>query len=332
MKKLTTYYLTALTAVLISCSSQDDILGYQGQEELIQVSVGVGDDSASTRTTSGAIPYKGTTPTDENPLAANVWFGTDGSAFPEGSAGTLPRRISMSFTSGSLTFPPEVLKYPDSGNVYAVGLYPQSGWSPNVDNTTVTYTLDGNTDVMFADMVTADKVNKFNSSTKRLQFNHLLTWVMVRVCASDFEAPTSWGNITSVKIETAQDLTVALGTGVVSYNVTTQDITVYDDPTGVPLQTTAVDIGEKDASGELKGVFLAPATSYTVKVETANVSPDPITVNLQAMNGDPVADATTTKGKVYVLTLYFNKFHLIDATCTLTDWDDDYGIIYGNVS
>ena len=282
---------------------------------------------------SGANPYKGTTPTADNPLDAAVWFGTTSGTYPEGSASTLPRRTTVSFKSSDLTFPDVILKYPASGSVYAVGLYPQTGWTPNAENATAaTFTIDGNQDIMFANQVDADKSNHFNNSGKRLQFNHLLTWVMVRVIASDFDAPASWGKVKSVKIKTAQDLTVTLGTGAVSYNAT-QDITVYEDATGVELQTTAVDIGETDASGELKGVFLAPATSFEVTVSTANVPTiPPVNVLLKDLRGDNVADAASTKGNVYVLTLYFNKFHVISASCTLAAWNDDYGIIYGTVS
>lgn len=329
IKRLT--YLVMALALAVGCSAREDI----PEGGTIMVSAGVDGAQTTTKTVSGAIPYKGTAPTAENPLAAAVWFGTTSGVYPEGTAHTLPRRNTVLFTSSTLTFPDEILAYPVSGSVYAVGLNPRTGWTVDGGNTVASIAIDGNTDIMFAPQVEASSVNHFNSSTKKLQFSHLLTWVLVRVVASDYEAPTSWGNIKKISIATAANVSVTLGSGAVTYPGS-QTIDVYDDlaGTGTPLQITAQGIGAVDGSGELKGVFCAPAASYNVTVYTANV-PLGLTkeVPLKQLDGSAIDNVNTqVKGKVFVLTLYFNRFHVIDASCTLADWDDDYGIIEGNVS
>ena len=79
----------------------------------------------------------------------------------------------------------------------------------------------------------------------------------------------------------------------------------------------------KVISQQLGSLFCAPAISYDITVKTVNLPlGKTVNVNLTKMDGTTptVADIT---GKVIVVTLTFLPLNMIDASCTLVDWEDE---------
>ena len=312
-------YIFVAFVLLAGCSNNlDEIDDVIETGQLIAVAAGIQEMQVSTRSVS-ANAYSLITPTASANLDAAVWFSTSSGSYTDGGSSTaLPRHSEVNFTSGTLTFPTsDVLPYPNSGSVYAVGLYPKSGWT---GTTTATHSITGGDDLMFAPQISATSSSHFDSSDKKLSFSHLLTWVKVLVCANDQDALTSWGNIINISITTPNNsVIINLSDAAVTYTGGSSEITALDVST--PLSTT---------TQEMASVFCAPATTYTIKVKSANVT-EGRSAEVQLMNAERTAEigsAADAVGKVFVLTLYLDPFKNVNATGTMSSWDDTYTKIY----
>ena len=309
------YIIVLIAACLLLASCGERLKS--DAESRIGLRAAVNDMQLETRAT--ASPYRGSVPTDTNPLEADVWFSdTDGTYGDTPGENTLPCRSTVHFTSGDMTYPDDVVRYAtDGSDAYCVGLYPQSAWSANAAATEVTCAIDGTRDLMFAPQVSGSWNNPIDSP---LAFSHLLTWLKICICAHETDAITSWGAITEITVENPSDgLTVTLATGDVTPSGVSAPITAFAGSCGLLVTTQ-----------EVGSVFCAPATSYNVTVKSENkVVGTTVAVNLVNLDGStPTADYVA--GKVYVLTLHFHPLTLIDATCTLTDWVDEYQFIMGH--
>lgn len=328
--KYFTYCAGALAIVLIGCTSgQDELLDSIPVENRIAISAGIGGPSVTTRVVND---YSYTTPSNEHPLDAVVWF-TDDTSSPtqfanSGTSTSLPRYSYVNFTSGEMTFPTsDVLPYTAGKATHAVGFWPKTGWTATDSNTKAQHTINGTDDLMFANKVTAEADYKF-TTLEQLHFNHKLTWLKVRVTASSDEAITAWGKITSIKVASEKTLTVTLNDGSETYSgfvdvaagdPNTNAISLYDDATGVSLTTSAIELGS---------AFCAPTATATYKliVKSKNeTSGKIVTVNLKTLNNEAIASTIdATKGKEFIITLTFQPFQMIDAVGkSLTDWTNE---------
>lgn len=283
----------------------------------------VAQDKADTKT---ATPYDATTPdaTVANRLPVNLWFSLDGSTFPESgtvNAVSTPLRRTVTYTSGEYFFPDAIagayLMYPSDGtDLYCVGLYPQSGWSANGDNTKATHAVGTDDDLMFAPMTSGDKTTLMGRQT----YQHLLTWIKVRAHATSAQAIDSWGNVTSITIDSKPTVEITLADGSVAFTGADTPLTVFSGNQALTI-----------ASAEFGSVFCSPVVAanpgneYTLHITCAHYSKD-ISVSLK--NTSYVEYVGSTAGKVFVINLNFDAFSLIDATCTLTSWDDSFVTIY----
>lgn len=337
MKKNFTYSLMALAIVLAGCSQQDDVLNnVPEQDQRIAVSAGVNDLSVVTRTASVAVPYELTIPTAGNPLNAAVWFTADENTptqFGTGGTGTsLPQHTTISFVNDGLTFSSPLLKYTAGKATYAVGLYPNSGWTCESPYTSATHAINGNEDLMFAKKITADANNHYTTSNK-LQFGHLLTWLSVNVMVSEDAARSSWGKIKKIQVESATSLTVPLNGDYaeISYPFDLESptyITVYEDATGT-------DLPENGGFTKLGSVFCAPTANgtYKIKVFTENEPEgNEVTVSLIDATNTAISNSITgSMGKQFVITLTFYPWTVIDAVGkTLTDWAQEDRAVTGS--
>lgn len=310
----------ALAAFFAGCSNQHDewLDNTTTDNSLIAVCAGIGDPSVTTRTT--VIGYQYTTPSSEHPLVASVWFTDDPTQFENtGTATTLPRYSNVTFISAGMTFPDsDVLPYTSEKATYAVGFWPRSGWSAANSNTEATHAIDGLTDLMFAPKITAAAGALFTTSTP-LEFRHLLTWLHVRVTASNDVAVTSWGKITSITVASENTLNVTL-LDKDNYTITCSGsdvFTVYDNPSGVIIPSSSTELGS---------IFCAPTADakYTITVVTENGTKS-IDVNLKDLNGNAIGSGrSATQGKEFVITLTFQPFNMIDAVGkSLLDWENE---------
>lgn len=322
-------YFIALATIAACAGFQDD-----RQEaidgERIAVCAGIGDPSVVTR----VLTYYGyTTPSDDHPLEAEVWFTDDENGTTQfantGSSTTLPRYSDVTFVSGGMTFPDsDVLPYTAGKATYAVGFWPKTSWTPVSSNTQATHAITGQEDLMFAPKITAAADAHF-SPLAPLNFGHLLTWLKIRVAASGSEAIAAWGKITSITIASKTSLTVSLNgdIGDVTYN-TDGDIVAFSNPSGTALTTSA---------NELASVFCAPTESaqYIITIKSENeTGGKAVTVNLVDLDKDPIASSiAATQGKEFIITLTFQPFNMIDAVGkSLADWTNENIPISGPVS
>ena len=170
---------------------------------------------------------------------------------------------------------------------------------------------------MYADESSGTWNEKFEDP---LAFRHLQTWVKICILAYETDAITSWGSITEVSIQNPHGaVTVSFSDGSLSYSGEGATLTAFEGAT--PLKVSSQQVGS---------VLCVPATSYTVTVKTTNV-PAGKTVTVDLTNLDSSAPTVEyVTGKVYVLSLFFHSLTMIDATCTLVDWDDEYNTLIGS--
>lgn len=316
----------AMTLLLTACIG---ILEDPDEDVRIGLRAGIGDVAVTTRTTT-ANPYQGTTPSGSNPLDASVWFSTTSGTYEAGAvANALPRHTEIQFNSSGLVYPvSDVLLYPESETVYCVGLYPYSAseWtntdsSGSASNSHASHSIDGSKDLMFAPEVSGAKASPISSS---LAFTHQLTWLKINVIAEDAGAISSWGNVTDITVTSpGNKLTVDLSAGTASCNATSTDITAFDSSAALKI-----------TSQQFGSIFCAPATGYNIKVTTANSGgvKDLGSVALKQEDGETnIPNVAYAKGKMFVITLNFKNVYKIEATCTLTAWDDTFQTIQGPV-
>ena len=323
-----TAYILALI-LLASCSGLEDT---SVDSIGLKASIGLMDSKAP-GTKAEAVPYEGTAPTPDNPLNAGVWFSLDRHKFIHAPSGgtNLPCHTEMTFTSDAATYAdytpagsstPVSLKYPtDNASVYCVGFHPASGWD-TTDGVTVTHAITGSEDLMFADIIEGTWNTHFTSQ----QYSHLLTWVKVSVCAMTMETAKQWGNVTDVRISSRSTVAVDLSkdSNRISYSGI-QEIPAYNGPAeGIELNLTNKDIGS---------VFCIPETKdgkavVSVSITTSNYGTKTVDVPLSDLNYVPLTSADQTIGKLFILSLYFNPFSLIEGTCTLNYWNDQNEDLY----
>lgn len=88
------------------------------------------------------------------------------------------------------------------GDVGFAGWYPSSGWVKTADDkvidssNTMTYNLDGTTDVMVSDFARGN----FQSGMPALKFHHALSMYKIYVYAVDEECRKTWGELTQVTL------------------------------------------------------------------------------------------------------------------------------------
>jgi len=327
MNRKLLYGLFALSLLMTGCGNQEDISLPSSVGQRIAVSANVMGVGATTRSVV-AVPYEQTTPSASKELDASVWFSTTTGVYANtgtpGSDATLPLHSRVQFNSGGAVYPySDVLRYPGTGNeVFCVGLYPYSvsAWTTNAGNTTATHEINGVDDFMFASEQSAG--DKDDPVTAPLAFNHLLTWLKIKITAASGNAVDAWGDLTNITIQNPHSkLTVSLdpddAEDPVEYHGASADIDAF---TG----TQRLDIPDY----QIASVFCAPATSYNITVTTTNGGEKGLgAVALKDTSGNPLANNMDAQGKMFVITLNFSDVSIINATCgSLNPWEDQPNI------
>lgn len=306
-------YIIILAAV-VSCERLGD-----AEAERIGVSAGV---SELVVTRAAADPFMGSAPSEDNVLESAVWFSNSKTAFPHApvSPTYLPCHTEIAFESSAITYAdytpagsatPFSLTYPvDNSPVYCVGFHPADGWQC-ADGVNVSHAINGQDDLMFASAIEGTWDKHFKS----LDYKHLLTWVKVSVCAMTMETARQWGKVTDVtiKCKSRLDINLSKSSANVTYGGEPQYMTIFNDPAGKELNLT---------SQELGSVLCDPATEYEVTIKTQNSTPKTLTVKLTDLDYNELTSPDQAAGKLFILSLYFNPFNIIEGTCTLNYWND----------
>jgi len=299
----------------------------------IRLSAAVGNIETGSRTV--ADPYLGTTPSLAKPLESAVWFRVGDAGVYEdkpASETNLPVHTGVTFNGPQLEFVysgTNNLKYPtDNTPVYCVGLYPNDGgWTANGDCTKASHPIDGAKDLMFAGEIRGIWDDPFGSP---LEYEHLLSWVKIAVCATSHDTAEAWGDIEQISINSKSGVEVDLKTGVPTY-YNTGDTDRFVNTMGSPvgLQTTMHEVGS---------VLCSPETRYTLRVKTKNNPTEKeISLKLSLMGKDPdtqeetltqFSDPSLARGKCFVLSLYFKPYNVIEVVCILNSWNNQSEDIY----
>jgi hypothetical protein len=210
------------------------------------------------------------------------------------------------------------LKYPNNNDpVYCIGLHPASGWNSD-DGVKISHAITGAEDLMFADQITGT----WNSHFPKQQYSHLLTWIKINFCAMTMEAARQWGGVTEITISSKDKLEIDLAktSDKVTFSENVINIKTFKNAEGVLPSLTSTEAGS---------VLCSPATQYTVKIKTTNY-PDGKVIPIKLTNLDyqPLTSSSEAVGKLFIISLYFSPFNVIEGTCTLNYWNDQNEDLY----
>ena len=269
---------------------------------------------------------------------------------------------NMVFVDGSNTTPvgynPSRAYPTDGSSVFLCGLYPASttdwinfstGTTGGVTKTTVEYVFDGKTDVMLAAQVETKKSEVLATPAvhKTLQFNHMLTKLVVRAKANTTGAITDFGGITDIILTKAngnQPNTTMMGTlndgtadpsKATSFQTPVASIPFYTvDASGVGTDTafagqnvalvyvdnTTVTEAPKVAYSMVTPIIADGTEDYELLVKTEK-NTDGFAVKVNLKQPGNTAFTGSTQGKAFVITLDFESTP-IEALGTVTAWDE----------
>jgi hypothetical protein len=222
--------------------------------------------------------------------------------------------------------------FPAEGTVYLSGFYPASNWT--ISNGTVTHTVDGETDLMYAQSVPNTKGDDDNPP---LTFTHVLTLLNLSL-KKDEAAPT----ITVNKIE----LTGTGGTGSLvnttcNVNLNTPEVTFSGGTGDTKLICNQVDSDDDftgqsydlETNADEKAWVLAPSLkqsevgtpkdytlSVTYSIDTTDQPVAKVDLQLTSPDGSTPYNADTA-GHCFDITLNF-KGGGITATAKIVEWKD----------
>lgn len=260
-------------------------------------------------------------------MEAAVWFSRECGVYEYNDAPQaptfLPYRANVKYENGSPTTvyvdptnKNNPLTYPindAAGNeVYCVGLYPNSGWVC-ADGKSVSHAIDGATDIMFADQI----VGSWETPFATQEYKHLLMWVKVEAEVVDQMAIHQWGALENVSIESSNSVAITFPTSgvnsTIEYAEEKVEINALGSVTSLPLTSTSQMLGS---------LLCAPTAKVKLKVKTENAEERVIEVALNDLNGNVITSPEQTVGKLFIINLYFNAFHNIEATCNLVPWNE----------
>lgn len=311
MKRIPAYIMCFVVAFLSACSKTPDL---HSDDALITVCASVTDTDVATRAASEAKPYRGTIPTEDNPLEAKMLFSTEEGAFRHSpvSPTWLPCHSKVTFTDDSYKYPEKYngfnLKYPtDNSTVYCVGMTPADDlWQISSDGKTAEHPIDGSDDIMYAECLEGS----WNRHFEPHHFKHQLTWIKFCVYATETDAGSFWGNIESLSIESKESIIISLEDGKVTFSENKREIPSFE---GSHQLTTTLH--------ELGSVFCSPSLEYRITVKTAKCEERSITVKLTDEKRSPLLDPADAAGRLYVIELGFTPFAIIEGECVLNPWE-----------
>ncbi len=348
------FAIFGLCILIFSCSDEDaDIPADPAQRIYLRATV-------ENAIRMSRAPFSLSKPNERNPLKVAVWASTTIYKFEDlDKKGTLAENgevalhATANFTNGQEQLLNEAVYPSDGTTVYFVGLHPavseaNTGWTTNGAGTIAEKTFNGSEDVMFAPQITG--VYGQNVETwPTFKFNHLLTWLRVRLKAEDEIVSEAWGKLKSLEVKSASGNTVTVDLSKdysQEYNPGAEENCVrFSDGNGVTLDfyetgTDKVFVTEDD-----------PDTWYTLRYddfeEVAYVLCAPVIASTQNLDGDRtneytlivkterrtvevpvdlVKDETTcfegsTMNRQFVLNLNFKMGNSILVTASVIDWN-----------
>lgn len=320
MNRILYYSIIAFAALSLSACNNEEYHIPQAESN-IMLSANI---SATSATRSTANAY---TSTSADGMTAAVWFSMECGKYPYNANPVeptyIPHHTTVTYSDESPTpvyVNPETkqppLAYPITGdalNVYCVGFYPSTSWSVTADGSKASHSIDGSTDIMFADQIAGTWDKPFAAQ----RYKHLLTWIKLEASASQIEAPTQWGNIKKIEIVNSHsqvNIAFAGQTGTAStasYSGDENTITLFEGDT--PISTVVSDMGS---------CLCTPAPTIKLAVTTERMGRKEVEVTLKDKNQQPLTSYTQAIGKEFIISLYFSALEDIDGACNLVPWNE----------
>jgi hypothetical protein len=254
-------------------------------------------------------------------FSASVFLvNASGDSFPEDYTGisALPATVAA---NGAMTITPEQYYQMNGDSTALLGVYPAVGsgggtWDASVK--TVTYTVDGKTDIMATAFAKANKT----SPQPALTFSHFLTQIHVSVYAADQTTIGLWGDVQSIAVVGREPTCVltlpdpgkaGLATTAFSGTVTDLSLTKADGSAVPSLTITAVSKDDAQMFGYCMFAPLETATALTLKVVTTKGGNNTVTLPSTIFG----------KGKAYAVTLKMTpKAIVIDDGVIIDKWEN----------
>jgi hypothetical protein len=342
MKRLT--YIFILGAVLgTGCSKLAS-----DKDMRICMSVNIGSLDTDTKTAANAVEFTQKDISSQRTFCPTLWF-----SLTKGNFSANPKHDNLGETDPLfpchttielantdpkyVTYKNIPLVYPHPNNsgdktVYCAGFYPQDNWETGEYGRYASHIINGSEDLMFAPIISGDWNNRLSTTEDKIQrYEHLLTWIKINVCATTLETGRQWGSITKVEVESADSVIIDLrnNNGTISYSHSVQPvegenqghyITSFDDADGKELSLISLPVGS---------IFCSPATNYNIKITMKDGISRTVNVKLTDIeNGDFLKKAEDSRGKLFIINLYFKPFDIVEGKSSLYYWNNKNEELY----
>lgn len=303
-------------ASMVACTSESDPINEVDNEKPVEIKMTAGILDIQTKT-SGVVDGLKKEITDV------VFVKQEGgeAAITDWTKATEKDKFTASIsTEGAVTFPTKPY-YPTDGAKFAhmVGYHPAT--KSTLQDGTITYTIDGNNDIMYASEIKGTKaINQGETKTLKASFNHKLAQLKIKYYG-DVAAVAAWGTITSIKVkEASTNLILDLLNG----NLTAAE----SSPTGIELQHDgsypAISTAELAPSDGGYALVLPKNSAYNLTITAGAVTRD-VKINIPAGTGESTRPIDNTlAGEAYTVTLQF-KASEIGATAEVGEWTNVSG-------
>ncbi|RGP17212.1 fimbrillin family protein [Parabacteroides gordonii] len=303
--------IAATVAAMTACTSESDGIDDLTKDAPVEIKMSAKVLNIETRATgpindvNTAIDDIGFIRKDAKPADANTIDWT-----------TSPTEYSAKIAAGgAITFTP-VPYYPadKATSAYMIGYHPKG----TVTSGAVEYTIDGNTDIMYAERVDG---NKEKTTALTPNFNHLLSQLVLKITGGTTEAEANaaaaaWGTISSISVKSIQPkYTLALSTG--KLTVVTND----NEATAINFEAPASGFPTIATTTDDAGYCMIPpqGSQITLAVTTDKTTKDVIITIPERTGENPRPANTTLAGEAYTVTLTF-KANEIESTASVTAW------------
>ena len=291
--------IAATLAAMTACTSEGDPIDEGTKDTPVEIKLNAGINNITVKST-------GIQTNDNHDFDANVIASSTEGVFTSSIwDGTDPGKITVK--SGAVAFATTQAYPSDGGEVHMKAYAPFEG---NFTSDKVTFTIDGNKDVMISQEI---KGSKKDNTGKKLTFAHLLAQLNFTVAAQNEAAQKAWGEIKGIKVQAIANLDLVLSTGVLT---ATSEATEADIPTigfnkisELPLTT-----GTPSDAGYV--MVLPRTTAYKVIIESEH-GPSDKTIIL-------TTPQTTVASTAYNVLLTFTATD-IDVTAEVGVWNTESG-------
>lgn len=322
--------LCLLVTILSGCNKLPDNIS--DEKSLVYLSAGV---------TAVKSPFDAEEPNSNMHLNALVCASTEQYSFPSNGGdgtedGTIGRHLQVEFQSGNSQlingiYYNETDEYRKT--VFFTAFHPQE-WT-FTSNSRASRSFDGSDDIMYAPTVTGG----YERETPTLNFNHLLTWLKLEICAENEDVAAAWGDITSLTIESSNQIAIDLSKAVADVSFGNEKVQMnFFKPGSDNVFLPSGDTYSMKVNAEEVGYVLCEAVQataidlyppydripeYYINIQSQHRSvkvPVDLRTGINNETGEETYFIGSTMGQQFTLSLKFKMGNTVTVTTGITDW------------